>query len=309
MSYKLGWARRILIWLNIVMVICIIIYFAVNYFEKSDYNKNMLLGMQYEKSKDYEDAYRQFKRLTNIYPEDARVLIHFAKASYMSGKFDEMQEALIKLKKYKADDVALAEYEKLETLLKAEAIPSAELGKIVSGFEKMTAIQKISTLNAYVATQGKDPLGLYFLGNAYMEQEEYLKAIDTYEKTLEIKKDMIPAILNMATAYREIGYYSKAESVAAKALEYSPKSIQAYVVLARTRLNMYDNAKALEYAKKASTELDPNNLDAKAILAVVVHYANLQNDSLRMLSELKKAKYYDYENLKSIVNGKLDFRR
>ena len=308
MSYTLGWIRRILIWINIAIVLFMAIYFGGAYFGKSDYKKNMVLGIQYETSKSYVASYRQFKYLVETYPEDPAVLLHFAKACYSRGKFNEMQETLIKLKKYKAGVSIKEDYKDFEKILNQEAMPSNELAKIIENSKSLSFEENVKALNDYLKKNDRDFLGYFTLGNIYMEQEDYLKSIDAYKKVLLLKKNMVPAILNLATAYRETGYYSMAEYIAVKAFESNPGSSQAYVVLSRIRLDMYDDARAVEFAKKASTDLDPDGLDSKAMLAVVAHYANLQSDSLELLSELKKDEYFDYKNLKDIVEGKLNFR-
>ena len=308
MSYTLGWIRRILIWINIAMVLFMAIYFGGAYFGKSDYKKNMVLGIQYETSKSYVASYRQFKYLVETYPEDPAVLLHFAKACYSRGKFSEMQETLIKLKKYKAEISIKEDYKDFEKILNQETMPSKELANIIENTKDLSYEENVKALNDYLKKNDRDFLGYFTLGNIYMEQEDYLKSIDAYKKVLLLKKNMVPAILNLATAYRETGYYSMAEFVAVKAFESNTGSSHAYVVLSRIRLDMYDDERAVELAKKASTELDPGSLDAKAMLAVASHYANLQSDSLELLSELKKDEYFDYINLKDIVDGKLNFR-
>ena len=308
MNQTMGRIRRILIWLNIIVAVFAVIYVGGGYISKTDYNKNMQLGLQYEQTKAYGDAYRQFKRLIGMYPEDPRALLHYAKASYMCGRLDEMQEALIRLKKCRADNTTIDEYKQFEAVLMKEVVPSDELGSIITNLKKGTLASNVAALNDYLTQKPTDSLGFYILGNVYLEQEEYLKAIDAYGNVLRLKPDMIPALLNLSTAYRHIGYYSKAEYTASKAFEYSPGSSQAYIVMARVRLDMFDDVKAVDFAKKA-TELDPTNMNAKAILAAVTYYAGMQNDSLRLLSELKKNKYFDYQNLKDVIDGKLRLRR
>lgn len=308
MNQTMGKIRRILIWVNIVVAIFAVIYIGGGYMSKTDYNKNMQLGKQYEESKAYGDAYRQFKRLTVKYPEDPGALLHYAKASYMCGRLGEMQEALIRLKKYRADSITAEEYKKFESILLKEAVPSPELGTIIKGLKDGTLVTNGLALNEYLEKKPTDSLGFYVLGNVYLEQEEYLKAIDAYENALRLKPDMIPALLNLATAYRHIGYYSKAEYTASKSFEYNPGSSQAYMVMARVRLDMFDDIKTVDFAKKA-TVLDPTNQNAKALLAATTYYAGMQNDSLQLLEELKKDKYFDYKNLKDIIDGKIRLRR
>lgn len=305
----MGWIRRILIWLNIGVLLFGVFYIGGGALQKNDYEKNLKLGISYEKSKAYADAYRQYKRLAAIYPEDPNVLIRYADASYRSGKFFEMQEALVRLKKCKGDEVAVQLYTNLEKFILDEAAPSEGLRKLLPELESLSEKERLKKLEQFCNENRRDYLGFQTLGNAYMEAGEYLKAIDQYTEALVLKPEMIPTILNLATAYREIGYYTKAESIAAQALKYNPQSSQAYITLTRIKLETYEDAKAIEYAKKASMELDPMNSDAKAILAVTAHYAGMQNESLRLLSELKKESYFDYENLKNIIDGKLVFRR
>ena len=93
------------------------------------------------------------------------------------------------------------------------------------------------------------------LGQVYLQLAEYDKAIETFEKVIELKPDAIQAYINLATTYLKQNLPDKAIESCEKALEIAPNTALSHYNLACAYAIKAENTKAIEALTKA-VELD-----------------------------------------------------
>ncbi len=96
-----------------------------------------------------------------------------------------------------------------------------------------------------------DDAAYYNMGNAYGELGEYQKAINAYQKAIEIKLDMHEAYNNMGNAYNELKEYQKAINACQKAIEIKPDNHEAYYNMGNAYNKLKEYQKAINAYKKA----------------------------------------------------------
>ena len=68
----------------------------------------------------------------------------------------------------------------------------------------------------------KDSKDWYFLGKAYLINDEYSKAIDAFKKSIEFDHKYIEALYSLAKSYGELERYNDALDSCEKCLEIDP---------------------------------------------------------------------------------------
>ncbi len=104
-----------------------------------------------------------------------------------------------------------------------------------------------------------DDAAYYNMGNAYGELGEYQKAINAYQKAIEIKLDMHEAYNNMGNAYNELKKYQKAINACQKAIEIKPDNHEAYNNMGNAYNGLKEYQKAINVYQKA-IEIKPNDM-------------------------------------------------
>lgn len=122
----------------------------------------------------------------------------------------------------------------------------------VAAFEKALPLAK-----------GKNiPIVLSQLANAYHEAKENQKAVDTYQKVLQLTPDDPSLHNNLGSTYADMGKYQEAQAEFEKAAQLDPTHAAAYYY--NIGVIMYNAGKmdeAVESFKKV-TQLDPQRADA-----------------------------------------------
>jgi superkiller protein 3 len=103
-------------------------------------------------------------------------------------------------------------------------------------------------------------------GYAYNNKGDYDKAIEYYNKAIELNPDYAVAYYNLGNVYNNKGdygkaieYYNKAIEYYNKAIELNPDSVDAYNNLGIAYNIKSDDDKAIEYYNKA-IELNPGSI-------------------------------------------------
>ena len=94
------------------------------------------------------------------------------------------------------------------------------------------------------------------LGQVYLQQAEYDKAIATFEKVIELKPDALQAYINLATTYLKQNRPNQAIESCRRALQITPNIALCHYNLACAYAINAENAKAINALRKAA-ELDP----------------------------------------------------
>jgi tetratricopeptide (TPR) repeat protein len=96
------------------------------------------------------------------------------------------------------------------------------------------------------------------LGDVYARQQNYAKAIEEFQKAIEINPNYADAYHNLANTYQQIGQKDAAMANYEKALSINPNLWQSYQNMAAIVFEQGDFPKALENIKRA-LEIDPQN--------------------------------------------------
>jgi len=102
----------------------------------------------------------------------------------------------------------------------------------------------IATLTEYLKLKPRHANAWYNMGNAYANLKQYEKAIECYNKAVEIKPDMHEALNNIGNAYAGLKQYEKAIECYNKAVEIKPNKHEALNNMgnAYAKLKQYDKS-------------------------------------------------------------------
>ena len=73
--------------------------------------------------------------------------------------------------------------------------------------------RSLSFVKNYLYSKPYDHLAWFFLGILYQRMDNHSNAIDSFDFSICIKEDHIPAYTNKAESLSEIGYYQKAVDI------------------------------------------------------------------------------------------------
>lgn len=77
----------------------------------------------------------------------------------------------------------------------------------------LTPQEKIEQLERLLADDPEDHLGLFMLGKLYMDVENHEKAVDAFQRCLDLKPDYSAAYRHCGDAYRKLGDNASAREV------------------------------------------------------------------------------------------------
>ena len=160
----------------------------------------------------------------------------------------------------------------------------------------------------------------FYLGRVYSELQDYQNGIKFYNKYLEINKNSINCLLNLAILYLNIGDKKNSEENFKKLIKINKNYIYAYYGLFTLSRNLLKN-KDLEYLnyiltnKKISLsdkslinfifskiEKENNNIDKEIFFLKEYHKNSFESN----LAYNRQSQYY-YEKLLGKINGKINF--
>ncbi|MFX0140041.1 MAG: tetratricopeptide repeat protein, partial [Candidatus Hodarchaeota archaeon] len=111
----------------------------------------------------------------------------------------------------------------------------------------------------------------YFQGNTNLRLKDFQKALDCFEKAIEIDPQFKEAWNDMSSAYKGLENYQKAIECCEKAIEIDPKHINSWFNMGIAYLeksNIANRQKAIECFKKV-IEIDPQDQEARNILKTI----------------------------------------
>ena len=172
----------------------------------------------------------------------------------------ELEEKVLEMKE-ESTEIKI-EFDPIE-LMKMFGISMFMSGKLDEAEKILSVVHK---------NREKDLEAIGTLGNICYEKKEYQKAIEYYEKALEIKPDKHEALNNMGVAYRNMGNHEKAIESYKKALEIKPDKHEALYNMGNTYDDLGNHEKAIESYKKA-LEIKPDKDEALNNMGVA--YGNM----------------------------------
>ncbi len=268
-----------------------------NIVESAEKNLSIMMqnrGVSAFNKKDYKEAYKSFKFISDVMPQDSLFSMYTAIAANSSQMYDEAIKYYSKTIELNPKNPGL--YQELERVYMIKGDTAAALKVIEDGRAKHPDFMGLifDELNVYlnkgeVAKQitnienavKKDPKNktLHFVsGIAYSANKDIDKAVDAYKKALEIDPNYSDAIYNLAVIYINRGndYITQANK-----LPQNKASDAKYNSLKKQFES--ELAKALPLLEKAR-ELNPKDLNALNTLREVYIKLNM----LDKAAEVKK---------------------
>ena len=181
----------------------------------------------------------------------------------------------------------IAETQKLQNYLRVE-----DYKTVVYGCEKL--INKFPN----------NPFLFNLLGLALHGSGKYLIAIDRYKKALDLDKNFLPAMNNLANSYKSIGNFEEAEFFYNKAIDSKPDYFQAINNYANLKALVFDYTSAIEFYEKA-LKIKENDITILFSLANAYHAIG---DIIKTKEIISKILHYNpkhvstHKLLSSIVN-------
>jgi len=133
------------------------------------------------------------------------------------------------------------------------------------------------------------------LGDLYARHGDYQKAVEEFQKAIELKPNYGDAYHNLANVYHQIQKDDSALENYQKALSFNPNLWQSYQNLAAIHFSQKNYQLAKEELEKA-IQIKPDNTDLHANLGIL--YLNLQ-DKQKAKEEFEKALQIDPQNQKA----------
>ncbi|MCL2283838.1 MAG: tetratricopeptide repeat protein [Fibromonadales bacterium] len=107
-----------------------------------------------------------------------------------------------------------------------------------------------------------DAYNYYNMGMTYHDKQEYDRAIENFEKTIELQPDYVEAYYSIAAIYLSKSDYEKAIEYCKNTLESREYEARVYNCIGWSYAKMQDFDSAFVYCKKA-IELDPKSAEAQ----------------------------------------------
>jgi len=130
-------------------------------------------------------------------------------------------------------------------------------GYIIKPFVTETLEKKIISIVEKKANPPKVEVHLK-LGNVYMDNLLYDKALAEYEKARQIKPDSARITHALGHVYKAMGDIEKAEELFVEAVTYNPRYIKVQQSLGELHLERGNETEAMKYLKKAAS-ISPND--------------------------------------------------
>lgn len=129
--------------------------------------------------------------------------------------------------------------------------------------------QRIAQAEKILAQDPKNLNAWISLGNDYFDTEQAQKAINAYNKALEIQPNNPNVLTDQGVMFRKVGWYDKALLNFEKAQKIDPRHVQSLfntgIVYA---VDLKDHVKARPYWKKI-LEIDPNGATAQQVKSMM----------------------------------------
>ncbi|MEE9149080.1 MAG: tetratricopeptide repeat protein, partial [Candidatus Tectomicrobia bacterium] len=122
------------------------------------------------------------------------------------------------------------------------------------------------------------------LGDLHASMNNTGKAESAYRKALEIELRFVPAIVNLADLYRELGQDDEGAKVLQQGIERVPDSAEIRHALGLLKVRQGASDAAFPHLRKA-VELDPDNLRYKYVLGIALNSHGFWPNALKVLRE------------------------
>ncbi|MBJ59305.1 MAG: hypothetical protein CMP64_01795 [Flavobacteriales bacterium] len=160
----------------------------------------------------------------------------------------------------------------------------------------------------YLKSKPYDYKVWFYLGVIYQKMDFHLKAIESYDFSICIKEDYVPAYINKAESLAEIGYYQKAIDCYKETFQFNEPDAISYFELGELyeKMDNLDEAKLYYYK---CIKKDENFAEAWYILALIL---DLQESPIEASYHINKAIDINSSNIDYLftyaqINEKIGF--
>ncbi len=158
--------------------------------------------------------------------------------------------------------------------------------------------EEMSCLHSLVKSV-KDEWQLWIrIGDLNLEIGNYKAAIKSYERTLELNEDNVPALVHLAVAYSISKQDKEAIRSAKRASKLAPEDPEVWRVLADANLRA-DKLKSAMRALKKAAKADPHNADVENTMGMIEHRSGRLKDAAR---HFKRAIIRDKKYVRAMRN-------
>jgi tetratricopeptide (TPR) repeat protein len=179
--------------------------------------------------------------------------------------FDKAQELLVPLLDAEPENIGLLldagyVYANLEKMDRSkhyyqkvvELAPQNPAGYTGLGFITEDSQKRIHWFQKALKYSPRNALVYYEMGNAYLERDQYQKALDAYLKSLQFgSKETEPeTLISIAQTYLGLEKWEKAVETCKNILEKYPEIKGAYYIMASAESVQENYSQALEYLEK-----------------------------------------------------------
>lgn len=133
----------------------------------------------------------------------------------------------------------------------------------------------IESLNKSIEFSPKSPLSYYYRGYAYLKKEDYDRAILDFEKSISLDPNLSDSYAGLALAQVELKDYEEAIRNATRAIILNPKDASTYYNRGLAYLYLKEYEKAYGDFDEA-VKLDPTNQDATTYRDMLLKKLNRQ---------------------------------
>jgi Tfp pilus assembly protein PilF len=138
------------------------------------------------------------------------------------------------------------------------------------------------------------------LGIAYLEQYDYRRASEEFQKALEIQPDFVPALVNIGIAYYYDTAYTKAVESFDKALKLSPRIPHAHYMLGVLSSKEKDRDKALSHFRQVLAGY-PNDPATNYHLGLLFMRGRDYEDAIRYFETVLQAEPFNVSALYNLA--------
>lgn len=163
--------------------------------------------------------------------------------------------------------------------------------------ELSSLLRGTQTNNAYLA--------YYYLGNFYMRNHQYSKAIDAFNSSVSARPNFAQSYLAQAIVLNEIGEYNSAINPIDKYLTFNPKDDLAYAIKSRAEFSLgrLDEAKADNDNAIELNDCPEYQFDRAKILYKYGNYEESKKIFNSLLQDIQTSKIYEYMGLCDYAAG------
>ena len=215
------------------------------------------LGSVYFAQNNLEEAAANFKKVTELNPQNAEGLVSYAKVLYAQKQFDDAAKAF--------EGALAVNPEFTEAIKGLGKVYFQKATKASAAADKKTFYDEcIKYVEKYVQADSTDAYSYYMMGMAYKKGSP-AKAIANFSKAIQIDPNSFESVYNLAGLYASQEKYSKAIEYYEMALTLKPKDYrsawQLAIAVQSSNAEDYDAAIA---AYQRFLDVANNNTDARA---------------------------------------------